>query len=350
MTDILIRGAGLLGTSLGLALSQTDARPFLEDLDPAAVATAAAMGAGTAAECAAPEVVFIAVPPDQIADEVAVALQRFPEATVTDVGSVKAEPIAALMAAGADLSRYVGGHPMAGREVSGAAAGRGDLFEDRPWILTPIAATQPQRLARITELAEGLRAVVRLMDPDEHDRAVALCSHSPQVVASLLAAQLLDASAADVSVAGPGVRDTTRIAASDPDLWAQILLANADHVELNLTRFADDVAAFRAALADRDIKGVREILARGVAGRGRLPGKHGGEAADSVTVSVVIEDAPGQLAALFHRAGEADVNLEDVRIEHTLGRLRAIAHLVVRPDSEERLRGSLTAGGWQLRG
>jgi prephenate dehydrogenase len=350
MTDVLIRGAGLLGTSLGLALSQTGARVFLEDLDPEAVATAVGMGAGSADGCQDPDVVMVAVPPDQIAAEAGLALRRFPSATVTDVGSVKAGPIAELAADGADLGRFVGGHPMAGREVSGAAAGRGDLFEDRPWILTPTADTQPVRLAQITELAESLRAVVRLMDPDEHDRAVALCSHAPQVVASLLAAQLVGASAADVSVAGPGLRDTTRIAASNPGLWAQILLANADHVDEYLARFSEDVTAFRSALAGHDIHGVRELLADGVAGRGRLPGKHGGEAATFVTVSVVIEDAPGQLAALFLRAGEAGVNLEDVRIEHTLGRLRAIAHLVVRPEAEQRLRDSLIDGGWRLRG
>ncbi|HQR79690.1 MAG TPA: prephenate dehydrogenase [Actinomycetota bacterium] len=350
MTDILIRGAGLLGTSLGLALSQTGVRTYLEDVNPSAVRTAVAMGAGSDQACLDPQVVFVAVPPDQIAAEVAAALSRFPSATVTDVGSVKAGPIAELTLAGADLSRYVAGHPMAGREVSGAAAGRGDLFEDRAWILTPVADTDPDRLAQIATLAESLHAVVRLMDPEEHDRAVALCSHAPQVVASLLAAQLLGASASEVSVAGPGVRDTTRIAASDPGLWAQILLANADHVGVHLERFAQDVESFRAAMQQRDAVALRDLLGRGVAGRAKLPGKHGGQAARSVTVSVVIEDAPGQLAEVFRRAGEAGVNLEDVRIEHTLGRLRAIAHLMVRPESEAQLREALTVTGWDLRG
>ena len=350
MTEILIRGAGLLGTSLGLGLTETGANVHLEDLDPEAVRTAVAMGAGTDAPCESPDVVFIAVPPGTIADEVDAALRRFPDATVSDVGSVKAEPLVAVQQSGGDLSRYVAGHPMAGREISGAAAGRGDLFEDRVWILTPVAKTDPERLAQISQMAEQLHAVVRLMDPDEHDRAVALCSHSPQVVASLLAAQLADASAADVSVAGPGVRDTTRIAASDPELWAQILIANAEHVAVNLQAFAHDVAAFQVALDAEDVAAVRDLLARGVAGQERLPGKHGGEATQFATVAVVIEDAPGQLAALFHRAGEAGVNLEDVRIEHTLGRERAIAHLVVHPDAEATLRDSLTDGGWQLRG
>src|SRR5690606_24187233 len=98
MTDILIRGAGLLGTSLGLALSQTGARTYLEDLDPSAVATAVAMGAGSDAHCLAPDVVFVAVPPDQTADEVAAALKTYPAATVSDVSSVKSEPIEALQA------------------------------------------------------------------------------------------------------------------------------------------------------------------------------------------------------------------------------------------------------------
>lgn len=350
MTRILIRGAGLLGTSLGLALSQTGAEVHLEDLDPSAVKTAVAMGAGSQASCADPDVVFIAVPPDAVAAEVATALAQYPQATVTDVGSVKAEPLAALASQGIDVSRYVPGHPMAGREISGAAAGRGDLFEDRVWVLTPVSDTDPQRLAQVTAMAESLHAVVRLMDPDEHDRAVALCSHSPQVVASLLAGQLVEASAADMSVAGQGVRDTTRIAASDPDLWVRILIGNADHVADNLEAFARDVDAFRQALDQRDADGLRALLARGVQGQERLPGKHGGEAARFVTVAVVIEDAPGQLAALFLRAGEVDVNLEDVRIEHTLGRERAIAHLVVRPESESRLRDSLVDGGWVLRG
>lgn len=350
MTTVLIRGVGLLGTSLGLALSQTGASIHLSDLDPEAVRTAEGMGAGSGQPCEQPDVVFVAVPPAALAPVILDSLQRFPRATVTDVGSVKAEPLAEVAASGGDMRRYVPGHPMAGREVAGAAAGRGDLFEDRMWILTPTAATDPARLQQVAGLAEELRAVVRLMDPDEHDRAVALCSHAPQVVASLLAAQLSPASASDVSVAGQGVRDTTRIASSDPQLWSQILLANADHVSVHLDRFASDVEAFREALNRRDADGIRALLAQGVAGRERLPGKHGGEAGEYDTVSVVIEDAPGQLAALFLRAGEAEVNLEDVRIEHTLGRLRAIAHLVVRPESEARLRESLVEGGWVLRG
>ena len=345
---VLVRGVGLLGTSLGLALTEIGVEVFLEDVDARAVATATGMGAGSGQPCEDPDLVFVAVPPQALAHEVAAALRRFPNATVTDVGSVKAEPLATL--GEEDLARYVPGHAMAGREISGAAAGRGDLFEDRPWILTPTAVTEPARLEQVASLAEQLRAVVRLMDPDEHDHAVALCSHAPQVVASLLAAQLVGASPSDVSVAGPGLRDTTRIAGSDPDLWSQILLANADHVTPHLQRFAADVSSFGQALGAGDSGQVRELLARGVEGRDRLPGKHGGEAGAYVTVSVVIEDAPGQLAALFLRAGEAGVNLEDVRIEHTLGRLRAIAHLVVRPDSESTLRDSLQQGGWVLRG
>ncbi len=274
---ILIRGAGLLGTSLGLGLSQAGAQVFLEDVNPDAVATAEGMGAGSAAPCPDPDVVFISVPPEVLAAEVSAALRRFPAATVSDVGSVKSGPLADLGAAGVDLARYVPGHPMAGREVSGPAAGRGDLFEDRPWILTPTAQTDPARLQQVAGLAEQLRAVVRMMHPEEHDRAVALCSHAPQVVASLLAGQLVAASAVDVSVAGPGVRDTTRIAGSDPELWAQILLANADHVAVHLALFSEDMEAFRSALAEGDAQRLRSLLRgrAGAAGRAVPPRRRG---------------------------------------------------------------------------
>lgn len=350
MTTALIHGTGLLGTSVGLALRQIGVVTHLEDIEPASARTAAAMGAGITDPCDDPDVVVIAVPPHVLAAEADAALRRFPAATVTDVGSIKAPMIDELRDRGADLSRFVGGHPMAGREVSGPAAGRGDLFEDRPWILTPLPQTDPSRLQAVEGLASGVGAVVATMDPDEHDRAVALCSHMPQVVASLLAAQLVGATDDELTVAGPGLRDTTRIAASDPHLWARILEANAEHVSRPLRSFRDELDQMLGLLDSKDVAGLAGLLGRGVTGLHRLPDKHGGRAADYATVSVVVEDAPGQLAALFALAGRSGVNLEDVRIEHTLGRLRAIVHVSVRPEVEAVLRQALAAEDWRTRG
>ena len=154
----------------------------------------------------------------------------FADATVTDVTSVKAEPLAAAVAAGADPGRLVGGHPMAGRETSGAAAARHDLFDDRVWVISPLAESDPERVVTVRDLVVTCGAVPVVMAPEEHDRAVALTSHAPQLLSSLLAARLLDADPEAVAVSGQGLRDMTRIAASDPALWRSILDANADSV------------------------------------------------------------------------------------------------------------------------
>ncbi len=142
---VLIVGTGLIGTSLALSLRRRGVVVWLGDRDPDAVEVAVSRGAGEpfpvdfGGESGAPEpgLVVVAVPPAVTASAVADALRRFPGAVVTDVASVKVPIHRALVAAGVDASRYVGGHPMAGREVSGPAAARADLIDDRPWVITP---------------------------------------------------------------------------------------------------------------------------------------------------------------------------------------------------------------------
>ena len=152
-------------------------------------------------------------------------------------------PLARVRARAATCARYVGGHPLAGRERSGAVAARGDLFAGRPWVLTPTAECDPAAVARVRQLAESVGAVVSIMDAGQHDEAVAVVSHLPQVAASLVAARLREVPEAAVALAGQGVRDVTRIAASDPVLWTQILAGNAGAVRRVLQLAQDDLAA-----------------------------------------------------------------------------------------------------------
>ena len=161
---------------------------------------------------------------------VAEALRRWPRAAVTDVASVKGTVLDALRADGTDLTRYCGSHPMAGRERSGAVSGRHDLFDGRAWVLTPTAETDPAVVALVTAVARSAGAAVSTLDPEHHDAAVAAVSHVPQLAASLVAARLEGLDEAAVALAGQGLRDVTRIAASDPDLWTQILAGNAPAV------------------------------------------------------------------------------------------------------------------------
>lgn len=361
MTTIRIVGVGLLGASIGMVLAGHGHRVVLEDTSPTALALARDLGAGIAHADATedqPELVVVATPPDVAAAVVAGELQRWPDATVTDVASVKQTVLDGLRSLVDDeeMTRYVGSHPMAGRERSGAVAAQDDLFVGRTWVLVPHETSRPEATAQVREVAVLSGAAVVEMTAGEHDRAVAAISHLPQVAASLVAARLRDLPEDAVALAGPGVRDVTRIAASDPLLWTQILSGNAPSLEPLLAAMADDLQRVRDAIAslrpDTSAAGARGVLARtisdGQLGQARLPGKHGADATTYASLVVVVPDEPGQLGRLFTEMGEAGVNLEDVRLEHAEGRPVGLAEVWVLPSALERLQHALTEKGWSV--
>lgn len=357
---VLVVGTGLIGTSLALALARRGVRCLLADRDAEALAVAVQRGAGveatpewTSPEGEPPGLVVVAVPPAVTASVIAQALRLFPGAVVTDVASVKSPIHAALVAQGVDVARYVGGHPMAGREVSGPAAARADLIDDRPWVITPHPGVAESSIDAVQELALAARALPVIMPTAEHDRAVALVSHTPQVLSSLLAARLLDSSELSVSIAGQGLRDMTRIAASDPDLWVEILAANAAPVAQVLGALRADLDHLVDALGAVGAGGdqvLADALRRGNAGRDRVPGKHGARSAPTREVPVAVADAPGELGRLFAAVASGGFSVEDVRIEHVLGRPTGVVEISVARDAAEPLAEALRAQGWDVRG
>jgi prephenate dehydrogenase len=354
---VRVVGTGLLGTSAALALTLRGVDVVLSDPSPTAVALARDLGAGRfAADGDDPALVLVACPPDVVADVVADELERFPRAVVTDVASVKGGPLAALRAMGADLSRYVGSHPMAGRERSGAVAARTDLFAGRPWVIARTEAVGPVAVQAVRNLAIDCGGTPVDMPAAQHDEAVALVSHAPQVLASLVAARLRDASEPAVGLAGQGLRDVTRIAGSDPALWAQILAGNAGPVAGVLEALSHDLAevigALRSLEQDPGAPGARGRLARAIAdggaGRDRIPGKHGSAPTLYTTVVVVVPDRPGALGRLLTDVGEAGVNLEDLRLEHSEGQAVALASIDVVPAAADPLSQALRSRGWTV--
>ena len=350
---VRVVGAGLLGTSIGLALTKAGVDVVIDTQSPASLALAIDYGAGRkAAPGDNPSLIVVCVPPDSTAAIVARELGAYPDAFVTDVASVKAEILEQLTEAGADLSRYVGGHPMAGRERGGAISGRADLFIGRPWVVSPNSATNPAAVRMLQDLATDLGATPTLVAPIEHDRAVAMVSHVPQMISSLLAARLVDADARDLSLAGQGLRDTTRIAASDPKLWLQILRANALPVTEILKDFAADLNELIAALADTTAAGalrtITGALEAGNQGVGRIPGKHGAAATNYATIVVMIDDSPGELARLLTEIGELDVNLEDLKLEHSPEAQIGLVECYVNPAAEAALIADLQKLGWRI--
>ncbi len=379
--SVIVIGTGLIGTSIALALRPRGVTVWLADSDPAAARLAADIGAGTVLAGDVPpgpppggpaDVAVLAVPPQAVAPTLARAQASGLARWYTDVASVKALPVRQARAAGCDMASFVPGHPLSGRERSGPAAARADLFLGRPWVICPGPPVPAEGLAAIGALARTCGAEPAEVGAAEHDRWVALVSHAPHVLSAAMAARLADASDGALSLAGQGLRDVTRIAAGDTGLWTQILAANAAPVAGVLAAVAADLAAVAEALADaaqppgpgpgsgpgagawpgsggQDLKVLAALLEQGGAGVARIPGKRGAPARAEAAVQVVIPDRPGELARLFLAAGEAGVNIEDIGIEHSPGLPVGVAELTVHPEAVGRLTEALAANGWPVR-
>ncbi len=356
---VVVIGTGLIGTSVALALRDRDVTVWLADSDPAAARLAVDLGAGIGLPDGGPsggpaDVAVLAMPPEAVAPALAAAQERGLARCYTDVASVKELPLARAREFGCDLASFAGGHPLSGRERSGPAAARADLFLGRPWAICPLPETAPDTVAAVTGLAQACGAQPVRMSAADHDRWAALVSHAPHVVAAAMAARLEHAPQGALVLAGEGLRDVTRIAAGDTGLWTQILAANAALAGEVLKALAADLGAAAGALAgiaggdEESVKELAGLLERGGAGVARIPGKRGGPAPEYTIVQVIIGDRPGELARLFRAAGQAGINIEDVRIEHSPGLPVGVAEIAVRPQAVEQLIEALAAGGWPV--
>ncbi|MER6508879.1 prephenate dehydrogenase/arogenate dehydrogenase family protein [Nonomuraea sp. NPDC001636] len=293
---VVVIGCGLIGTSVACALRRAGVRVELADHDPWALAQAARMGAGTALRAGAgpADVVVIATPPSSVAAVLREAQDRGLGRVYTDVASAKTRILAEVERGGCDLSCYVPGHPMAGREVSGPGAARAGLFEGRTWALCPHPALSPRALRTVTALATACGAEVRLLAPDAHDRAAAAVSHLPLVLSAALAARFatgaqaapaepapgtapgtapgcgVDRDADGLSLAAGALRDVTRVAGSPAGMWRDILAHNATPVADLLDELTRDLSRVAAALRAADDGPVAEVLARGNEGHARI--------------------------------------------------------------------------------
>lgn len=360
---VLVVGTGMIGTSVAMALGERGHRVYLRDVDADNVAVAEHMARARRHAAEAVEVAVVAVPPSHTGPVIAELLCDSGAAVVTDCASIKTEPLLCAQRLVADrrggdgfardveLARYVGGHPLAGRERRGPRAARVDLFAGRPWVLTPHETSSAEAIEAAQWLVAECRASTVVMSATEHDRAVALTSHLAQLVASTLAAQLEDQDDHVLALAGQGLRDMTRIAGSDPDLWADIVAGNAGAVSAVLERFSDRLQALMSAVRgshDDAADAVRRVMRSGLAGRQRMPGKHGESPRVFRAVPVVVPDERGQLARLLGDAADAGVNVEDLRVDHAPGLPVGLIELYVASDAEETLSHALAARGWTL--
>jgi len=339
-------GTGLIGGSLGLAVRKRSlAREVLGyDADPGMAEEAERRGAVTrrasleelATACG---LVFLAVPVRAIPEVLGELAPHLREgALVTDVGSVKG-PVVRRAAELVPPGRcFIGGHPMAGSERRGVEFADPDLFQEAYYILTPSSDCPTEAYSFLHTFLSSLGARVLAMDPGQHDRAVAVISHLPHLLAMGLMNLVLDRAEEYplLKLAAGGFRDVTRIAASDPRLWLDILVENREAVLSTLDSFAGTLSWVRELLAAGDEGALLAFLERASRGRAQLVPALREQAEELYYLTVAVENRPGVISAVTMALGERGINIEDLDLVHPLESGAGLLRLAVRGEGEAR--------------
>ena len=345
LEHVRIVGSGLIGSSIGLALRAHNIDVTMVDSDSAVAALATDLMGIQSKNLHPVDLVVIATPASSLSEVIEREYSSNLNSTFIDVCSIKSKPKNDVAGSSLPSERFLPSHPMAGREIGGPESARGDLFQGCIWAYDP-EGVDANSLKLGLELINLCGASALPIASEEHDRAVALASHMPQAVSTLLARQLINAESSYLDLAGGGLRDTTRIAASSPHLWSEILSSNAQALKPLLTLLQKDLGLLIENLDDPNF--LIAFMEGGNLGRSRIPGKHGGVSRSYTYLPVVIDDKPGQLAALFEECARASVNVEDLSIEHSPEQFTGLITLALSNDDALKLFSHLEGNGWKV--
>jgi prephenate dehydrogenase len=332
---------------MALALKQAAHSIEFSDLDSNAQRLASdLLGSGSAQEV--PDIVLIATPINSIFETLLSEFERNPQSIFMDIGGLKSNLLLKVEEFPELSKRFISLHPMAGREVSGAISARADLFEGRALLITESSRSSSQALDLAFEISEIIGAQPYRISANDHDRVIALVSHLPQAVASALGATLAAKPASDLTFSGAGLRDTSRLAGSEPKLWRALFLENSKEflpiAKEYLKIFSKLIESLEALSANE----VEEFFESGRKGREQIPGKHGGKSREYTYLPIVIDDKPGQLAKIFDECARANVNVEDLSIEHSPGQEKGLVTLALSSNDAVILQKHLLDTSWRV--
>ncbi len=364
-TAVAIVGLGLMGASLGFALRDLahrsrraiEVRGWNRSIEVTRRAEdAGAIDSGFAAleeACRGCNFIFVATPVSTIPELALRAAEAAPRGCiVSDVGSVKARIVSRVEASLPQQKHFIGGHPMCGSELTGLDAARADLYEGATWVLTPTSRTDSRALADLSGLISAIGAKVLAVNPEEHDRFVAVVSHLPHVVAAALMDLVSKKASEDAALgklAAGGLRDVTRIAAGSPEIWTDILAWNKGAIVEALEELADRLSEVRQWLENSDTTSLSKFLIEARSARNRLFVRR--QQTEALwEVAVAIEDRPGALAKVTTLVGQRGINISDVSISHPVeagAEERGVLRLIIEGRSEALEAGkALTEAGF----
>ena len=321
---LAIVGTGLIGASVALAAKRAGVVTEVAGFDPDEAALGAAADRGAVDErapsleaaVAGAELAVVAAPVAQLAAQVQAVLGATTgETTVTDVGSTKAG--VSTVARGS--TRFVGGHPVCGSEARGPEHANAELFEGATWFLTPAAETDPARHRLVHGFVSALGATPVAVDPEAHDRLVALTSHLPHALANLLVNQ---AGATRVegheplAAAGGSLRDMTRVAGANPRIWVDIFVENAAPLRESLAEHRRRIEQLEAALEAGDAGFLARWIGEAAGNRRQMLADAYPDPGQLHQLRVHVPDRPGVLAAITQALGAQRINIEDFELHH----------------------------------
>ena len=351
---LAIVGTGLIGASIGLAAHESgvgEVRGW--DVDSDALDVAAERGAVESAASLADAVegadlAVVAAPVASLPAEVAAVLDASDNGTtVTDVGSTKGAVTSAVID-----SRFIGGHPVCGSEARGPSHASAELFRGATWFLTPVAATDPARYRTLHGFVASLGSVPVAVDPQAHDRLVALTSHLPHALANLLLNQAGTSRIEGhdpLAAAGGSLRDMTRVAGANPRIWVDIFLDNAEALGVALADHRRRVEQVERALAQGDAGFLALWIAEASGNKRRLLSEAYEQPGALQWLRVHVPDRPGVLAGITQALGAARINIEDFELQH-MSRERGgtLTLLVSGEDDARRASELLNAQGYHV--
>ena len=325
--NLAVIGVGLIGGSIGLAARDRIPGVRVLGFDVSGAALDAALDrnaidercASVAGAVSKAEVTFVCCPVGALGDAVREALESGGDSVVTDVGSTKQAVLDSLHASSLsekEVSRFVGGHPLAGAEAAGVEHARSDLFDSATWYLTPTARTSGVHYDRLYRTLSALGARPVAVDTATHDRLMATVSHLPHVLANALvgqAARALLEEEQTLPATGPSFRDATRVAGTNPAVWRDIFLSNRDAVKAELQAYIGQLGDVLELLESADAPSLEGWIERARADRQRLLELElAGGPVNELRVSV--PNKPGIVAQVALALGEAGVNIVDMAL------------------------------------
>lgn len=327
---VAVIGTGMMGGSFALALKDENLVDTVScyDISPMTREKAAQLQVAdevcdTPAKAAAGcDLLVIATPVGSVVSAFYEVRDALKEGTVvTDIGSAKLKLVNEMERLCSDQIHYVGGHPMTGSEQSGVESARRDLYRDSYYILTPTERTHTDSFRRLHSLLTKMGARVISMDPVSHDRAMATISHVPHLVSLLLMEMASDERNSIenlFTIVAGGFRDMTRIAASKPELWIDICMANKDFIIKRLEDYSSRISDLVKILGNEDYEALRHKFEKARKSRIELSLKAGREIEELFDVSIPVPDKPGVISGITTAVGKVGVNIEDISITHPL--------------------------------